>query len=79
MAPEVISGGGHDARADVWSLGITLIELVDGTPVRCPTRTTAAAGTRTMAVGLPAVKSNERCSDALRDSRTRPCATPSRP
>ena len=30
MAPEVISGEGHDARADVWSLGITLVELSEG-------------------------------------------------
>jgi serine/threonine protein kinase len=32
LSPEVLAGENYDAAADIWSLGITAIQLVDGLP-----------------------------------------------
>lgn len=32
MAPEVVRQAGHDTRADIWSIGCILIEMITGHP-----------------------------------------------
>ena len=56
MAPEVISGAGHDGRADIWSVGVTLIELIESEPPHSELSNPLAAMFRIVGGEPPALK-----------------------
>jgi len=66
MAPEVISGQEYDGKADIWSLGIVVIEMLDGEPPYVQEEPIKALGL-IVANGTPTVKNSFRLSPALRD------------
>ena len=66
MAPEVIDDAGHDQKADIWSLGITAIELCETVPPRFSENTMRAVFLISSSEP-PTLKEPEKYSDELND------------
>ena len=66
MAPEVIDDAGHDQKADIWSLGITAIELCETVPPRFSENTMRAIFLISSS-DPPTLKEPEKYSDELKD------------
>ncbi|KAI8984038.1 kinase-like domain-containing protein, partial [Mycotypha africana] len=66
MAPEVIKGLSYNAKVDIWSLGVVLMEMAEGDPPYVdhpPLRALFLI----VSNGLPALKHPERWSDHFKD------------
>jgi len=66
MAPELIEGHDYDAKVDIWSLGIMLMEMAEGEPpyMEFPT---ARALFLILTKGVPELKEQDRWSPEMKD------------
>jgi serine/threonine protein kinase len=66
MAPELIEGAGYDSKVDVWSLGIVLLEILDGAPPYLELSGNEALS-KIVSEGVPPPKDKEKYSSELLD------------
>lgn len=66
MAPEVIKAEFYDQKADIWSLGAVLYELIEGVPPRVEFPALRAI-TLTVQLGLPPLQEPQKYSTALKE------------
>eukprot|EP00124_Ichthyophonus_hoferi_P000552 Ihof_evm5s21 gene=Ihof_evmTU5s21 len=64
MAPEVIKQVAYGSKVDIWSLGVMLLELIEGEPPYMDEEPLKALYMITT-IGTPALKSPEKCSPEL--------------
>jgi serine/threonine protein kinase len=67
MAPEVITESGYGPAADIWSLGITAIELAEGAPPHLYDHPPMVAMFRIPAAPSPSLRQPERWSATFQD------------
>lgn len=66
MAPELIAGNDYGPTVDIWSLGIVLLEMLEGEPPYIDIPGTKALFL-IISQGIPPLKNPERFSDELKE------------
>jgi hypothetical protein len=67
MSPEMMTGGGYGAETDMWSLGITLIQLCDGINFNRPGENLRKIFLRIISEPAPSLLDNSKWSPELSD------------